>query len=224
MRMRRVIVMPYCAAAMYALVDDIESYPDFLPWCDSVEVKRQGESAQATLHIKYYGIQTALTTHNRHHPTSRIEMEFVAGALKSLSGFWSFVELRDDRCRVEFMLEYEFANSALEAIFGRLFNSIFGRFVDSFVEQARARYEEGKGAIICVTVAAADVGEKKLILPQTATVGDALEASGYANAESVGVFGRVCARQTPLSYGDRVEIYRPLSQDPRSRRRSRAEQ
>ena len=220
MRTRRVVVVPHTAAEMYALVDDISSYPEFLPWCSGAEETREGEKVVATLHIRYYGVSTSFTTENRHTIPSRIEMELSSGPLKSLSGGWRFSDIEGGRCRVEFVLEYHFGG-ALGALFGRVFAGVFSRFVDSFIERADSQDE---GRKLKVTVARGEEGEKTLILPSGATVGDALEALGYEKAESAGIFGRPCGFDTRLSSGDRVEVYSPLHEDPRQRRRRRAEQ
>lgn len=218
MRARRVVVVPHSAAKMFALADDILSYPAFLPWCAAAEESRSGDKVRATLHIRYCGLKTSFTTENRHTPSSRIDMRLVAGALKSLSGGWRFADLGDGRCRVEFTLEYQFAPGVLGMVFGRMFGVIFGRFVDCFLQRA----EVVAGKCIKITIASAADGEKTLTLAEGATLGDALDAGGYADAESAGVFGRECGRATPLSSGDRVEIYRPLENDPRTARRARA--
>ena len=218
MRARRVVVVPYSAAEMFALADDILSYPQFVPWCEAAEETRDGEQVRATLHLRYCGVKTSFTTANRHAPPSRIDMRLAAGPLQSLSGGWRFADLGDGRCRVEFSLDWQFAPGVLGAVFERLFAAMFGRFVDCFIRRAEA-VAAGR---IRITVASAADGEKTLTLAKGATVGDALDAGGYADAESAGVFGRVCGRQTPLSAGDRVEVYRPLPKDPRTARRERA--
>ncbi len=218
MRARRIAVVPYTAAEMFALADDIRAYPQFLPWCAAAEETRDGEKVRATLHIRYRGLKTSFTTDNIHSPPSRIDMRLAAGPLKSLSGGWRFADLGDGRCRAEFFLDYRFAPGLLGAVFEKIFDAIFGKFVDCFLHRA----EKISGRRINVVVASAAEGEKNLVLADGATVGDALRAGGYADAESAGVFGRICERQTPLSAGDRVEIYRPLDNDPRAARRARA--
>lgn len=218
MRARRVVVVPYTAAEMFALADGIRAYPEFLPWCAAAEETRDGEKVRATLHIRYRGLKTSFTTDNVHSPPSRIDMRLAAGPLKSLCGGWRFADLPDGRCRVEFFLEYSFAPGLPDALFEKMFGAIFGKFVDCFIRRA----DSVSGGRIKITVAAAGDGERTFILPAGATVEDALRAGGYAGAQSAGVFGRVCERRTPLSAGDRVEIYRPLENDPRAARRARA--
>lgn len=218
MRARRVVIVPYPAEAMFALADEIELYPEFLPWCESAEVSRNGEEVRAALHIKYLGLKTMLATHNRHMRPRRIEMRLADGPLKSLSGSWDFSDLGDGRCRVEFFLQYQFARGVLGAVFGRLFDAVFGRFVDSFLARAKEKY----GACMQITLAS-EAGEKIFMLPEGATVGDALQAGGYSEEVSAGVFGKECGRETPLKPGDRVEVYAPLPQSPQQRRRTAAD-
>lgn len=218
MRARRVVVVPYSAAEMFALADDIRSYPEFLPWCAAAEEARDGEKVRATLHIRRRGLKTSFTTENVHSPPSRIDMRLAAGPLKSLCGGWRFADLEDGRSRVEFFLECRFAPGLLGAVFEKIFGAIFAKFVDCFLHRA----EEISGRRINITVASAEDGEKTLVLAEGATVGDALKAGGYADAESAGIFGRVCEKRTPLSAGDRVEICRPLANDPPAARRARA--
>ena len=217
---RRIVIVPYSAEAMFALADGVESYPDFLPWCESAEVERNGEEVRAALHIKYFGLKTSLATRNRHRRPHRIDMRLAEGPLKSLSGSWEFSDLGDGRCRVEFFLQYQFARGVLGAVFERLFDGIFGRFVDSFLRRAKEIYESG----MRITVASED-GEKTLMLPQGATVGDALVAAGFSGSDSIsaGIFGRECGRETPLKSGDRVEVYSPLPQSPQRRRQKAAD-
>ncbi len=222
MQLRRTVIVPYSAAAMFDLADDIESYPKFLPWCDAADVLRDGEQVIATLHIQYCGLKTKLKTRNRHKRPQSIRMELAGGPLRSLQGGWEFVDLGDGRCRVEFALDYQFGGGVLGRVFARVFDAVFGKFLDNFVSQANIRYG-GEAMTGNIRVAIADSnGEKQLILAEGATVADALKAGGYENVESAGIFGRVCSPQTPLTNGTRVEIYEPLANDPRQRRRSRA--
>ena len=221
MRARRALIVSYSAAQMFALVDAIESYPEFLPWCEAVEVSRDGEEVHAVMYVQYAGVKTHLATNNRHCRPSQIDMALASGSLKSLHGRWFFCDLGDGRCRVEFDLAYEFKAGYLETLFGGLFARVFGKFVESFIARAQAHYGQAGRGNISVTVADRD-GEQTLTLPVGATVGDALAASGRTAADTVGIFGRVCRQNEPLDDGMRVEIYESLVRDPRTARRARA--
>ena len=202
------------------MADGVESYPEFLPWCKSAEVSRDGETVCATLHIQYFGLKTSLSTRNRHVRPRRIEMRLAAGPLKSLSGSWDFSDLGDGRSRVEFCLQYRFARGVLGAVFERLFDSAFGRFMDGFLLRAKEVYGSGGGISI-----ADKNGEKPLPLSEGATVGDALSAGGYSDSDEVsaGIYGKECGRDTKLKPGDRVEVYSPLPQTPQERRKKAAD-
>lgn len=221
MRARRIAVVPHPAEAMFALVDDIESYPQFLNWCERAEVSRDGENVRAALHVRRFGIRTFFATENVHCQPRSIDMHLAGGPLRSLRGRWEFADLGDGRSRVEFFIEFHAMPGPLGRALERIFEMAFDGFVRNFAERARTLYGENDGRL-SVTVACAESGERALALPPGSTVGDALAAAGREDAELVGVFGAECERGRPLAPGDRVEIYRRLPRDPREARRERA--
>lgn len=220
MKIDRTVIVPYAAADMYALVDDIAGYPDFLPWCASTDVRRSGDTVEATLHIHYRGFRTSFATRNTHTPYSSIEMHLIDGPLSALAGKWYFIAIEEQRCRVEFNLCYGFSNRLLGAALAKIFAAVFDRFVDHFIEHAREKYR----TISIEIVQAADSGKnsRTLSLPAGATVADALAAAGLPYSDSVSIFGKLCAQHTALTSGDRIEINQPLPQSPQEIRRQRA--
>jgi ribosome-associated toxin RatA of RatAB toxin-antitoxin module len=119
----------------------VEDYPRFLPWCGGVEVsERQADKLVATIHINYHGVKQSFTTENRNVPPTLMKMTLVAGPFKHLDGTWSFKPLRDDACKIEFDLHYEFSSRILEGLIGPVFNMIANSFVDSFSKRAEAVY------------------------------------------------------------------------------------
>ena len=139
----KIVLVPHKAKSMYDLVNDIESYPDFLPWCGGARVvQRAVNEMVAEIDIKFKGVSQSFSTRNRiSEPTQdavgEINMELVSGPFKNLSGQWSFKGIDDLGCRVMFSLSYEFSNALLEKILGPIFNSITNTFVDSFVIRAQ---------------------------------------------------------------------------------------
>ena len=139
----KIVLVPHKAKSMYDLVNDIESYPDFLPWCGGARVvQRAVNEMVAEIDIKFKGVSQSFSTRNRiSEPTQdavgEINMELVSGPFKNLSGQWSFKGIDDLGCRVMFSLSYEFSNALLEKILGPIFNSIASTFVDSFVTRAQ---------------------------------------------------------------------------------------
>ena len=106
---------------MFALVDEIELYPDFLPWCEKTQVTRNDDEVRATVFINYHGLRTSFSTKNRHQPPDKIDMALTKGPLSSLSGGWRFIDLGDGRSRVEFDLTYRFANRLFAKTFEKTF-------------------------------------------------------------------------------------------------------
>lgn len=135
------VLLGYSAEQMFALVDNIEDYPKFLPWCGGTEVRqRDGDSVIATLKINYHGVKHGFTTRNTNTRPTAIRMDLLEGPFKHLHGTWSFKPLREDACKVDFELHYEFSSRVLEQIIGPVFSMIANSFVDSFCKRAETVY------------------------------------------------------------------------------------
>ncbi len=141
-RIEKSVLVGYSARRMYDLVEGVEAYPHFLPWCGGTEVARDGVFTVATVHIDYHGLKHNFTTANRNEAPVLIEMRLQDGPFRKLEGAWCFRELAEDACKVEFRLEYEFSSKMLEKVFGPVFEYITGNFVDAFVRRAEALYGE----------------------------------------------------------------------------------
>lgn len=130
-------LVSYSAEKMYALVEDIESYPHFLPWCSGADVTvREGTRTVATMHVNYHGIREQFTTDNVNEPGRMITMQLVSGPFRHLRGHWRFTPLAEDACKVEFRLEYEISSRLLERLIGPVFQHIGNSFMDAFVQRA----------------------------------------------------------------------------------------
>lgn len=135
------VLVEYSAPQMYALVDDIEHYPAFLPWCGGTEIlKREGSRAEAAITIDFRGIRQRFSTANRLQPPELIEMTLVDGPFRQLDGNWRFKPLGNDACKIEFRLHYEFSSKLLERLIGPVFHYIADTFVDAFVKRAGQIY------------------------------------------------------------------------------------
>ncbi len=135
------VLLAYSAEQMFALVDNIEDYPKFLPWCGGSEVsKREGSKVVATLAINYHGVKQSFSTENVNAPPTSIDMTLLNGPFKHLTGTWHFKPLREDACKIEFDLRYEFSSRVLEQLIGPVFNMIANSFVDSFCKRAEVLY------------------------------------------------------------------------------------
>ncbi|MEO1768024.1 type II toxin-antitoxin system RatA family toxin [Thiobacter aerophilum] len=131
------VLVAHSAPLMFELVDRVEDYPLFLPWCPRTEVRcREAERVVATIHIDYHHLKQSFTTENvRAHPR-RIEMRLKEGPFRVLEGSWQFHALGDEACKVEFRLHYEFATRWIENIVNPVFSMIAGNLVEAFVLRA----------------------------------------------------------------------------------------
>jgi ribosome-associated toxin RatA of RatAB toxin-antitoxin module len=136
----RSVLAAHDANQMFALVDDVESYPQFLPWCESTRVlSREPGRTVATIRANFYGLRQEFTTQNANRPGERIDIALVSGPFRTLRGRWQFTPLGDRGCRIEFRLEYEFASRILEKAAGPVFHRIADSFVDAFVQRAEQK-------------------------------------------------------------------------------------
>ena len=123
---------------MYALINDIDRYPEFVPWCTAsrVESRKEGEVV-ATLTIKRGPLRAEFTTRNLLEPGKRVLMQFVSGPFRVLEGLWTLTPLGDLGCRVELEMRFEFANRVAGTLFAPLFEDTAASLVDAFVKRAR---------------------------------------------------------------------------------------
>ena len=136
-RVARSAIVPHSAAQLYSLVEDIESYPRFLPWCVAAEVKsRKPGATLATLTVGVRGVNQSFTTQNRNRPPEAIDLDLVEGPFRRFAAAWRFQPLGPEACRVEFTMEFEFASRALAALLQPLFAKMADSMVDAFTRRA----------------------------------------------------------------------------------------
>jgi ribosome-associated toxin RatA of RatAB toxin-antitoxin module len=138
-RVEQSVLVSHSAAAMFQLVDDVERYPEFLPWCGGTTIKLKNEQiTEAAINIDFHGIKQSFTTRNEKTFPSGMDVKRVDGPFKRLQGHWRFYPLSEQACKVELVLEYEFTSTWLEKIIGPVFGHIAGTLVDAFVKRADA--------------------------------------------------------------------------------------
>ncbi len=134
------VLIWYSAAEMFALVTDVASYPQFLPWCDQAQVAEEdAQGMTANISISFAGIRQNFTTRNTHVKDRKVSLKLVEGPFSRLDGHWDFTPLGDGSqraCKVNFSLRYDFDNAALAALVGPVFDKIAGSLVDAFVKRA----------------------------------------------------------------------------------------
>lgn len=139
----KTVLVAYSAERMFNLVDRVEEYPQFLPWCGGGTVDdMQGTTMYATLHINYHHIKQHFSTVNRRQPPHEIDMTLRSGPFRHLDGSWRFIPLGEEACKIEFRLHYEFSNKLLEKMVEPVFHYIANSFVDAFIQRAEKVYAE----------------------------------------------------------------------------------
>mgnify|MGYP001810106488 CR=1 FL=1 len=134
---RKTVLVERSARVLFDLVEDVEAYPEFLPWCGGTEVLERSEATTvATLHINYHGVRAHFTTCNEKQPHSLMLMHLREGPFARLEGLWRFTQLGEIGCKVEFVLQYEFSSRLLGKALGPVFNHIASTFVEAFIKRA----------------------------------------------------------------------------------------
>ena len=137
----KTVLIERTPAQMFELVDRVEDYPEFLPWCGGTELHERTESRTvATLRINYHGLKSHFSTENEKQAPNWMNIRLLDGPLKQLDGHWKFIPLGEVACKIEFRLQYDFSSKLLEKALGPVFNHIANTFVESFVKRAQQRY------------------------------------------------------------------------------------
>ena len=135
----RSALVPYSANEMFTLVDDIVSYPSFLPWCKSAQEHcRTGTSVEATLELQKGAISKSFTTRNTRRESASIDIELVGGPFRHLAGGWRFRDLGDAGCKVSLELEFQFDSKIADMMFGAFFEETCNSLVQAYTERAES--------------------------------------------------------------------------------------
>ncbi len=144
-RVERSALVPYPAERMFELVDDVESYPEFLPWCaDARVLERREERMRAELVVARAGIRHAVRTENARRRPEHIELHLLDGPFSHFEGRWRFTRLAADASKVALHLEFEYSGRMVRFALGPFFNRAADTLVDAFCERAHALHREGR--------------------------------------------------------------------------------
>jgi ribosome-associated toxin RatA of RatAB toxin-antitoxin module len=144
-KVNRSALVPYTADDIYALVEDVDSYPQFLPWCNDVEVHfREGNVVEATLELHRGKLSKRFRTRNTMYPNDSMVLSLVGGPFKHLAGSWEFKALGDSGSKVSLQLEFEFESRSLDLIVGAFFEDACNSLVDAFTQRAAVVYGASK--------------------------------------------------------------------------------
>jgi ribosome-associated toxin RatA of RatAB toxin-antitoxin module len=134
-------LVKFSAHQMYDLVEDVESYPEFLPWCARSRIlNRNNNIVDAELQISKGGFSKAFTTRNILDTGGKITISLINGPFSSLEGVWNFMPLREDASKITLDLEFEMSGKLVSLAFGAVFHQICNTMVSSFTQRAKQVY------------------------------------------------------------------------------------
>jgi len=136
---RKSAIVQRSCAQLFRLVDEVERYPEFLPWCSGTRLMERDErTTVARIDIDYRGLKTHVVTRNAKEAPRLMSLELVEGPFDRFRGEWNFTPLGDEGCRAEFALDYAFTGGLLDALLEGVFGNIAATLVERFVERAQA--------------------------------------------------------------------------------------
>jgi ribosome-associated toxin RatA of RatAB toxin-antitoxin module len=134
-------LVKFSARQMFDLVNDIEAYPRFLPWCSGSRIlKREDDMIEAELVISKGGFKKSFSTRNKIDEGGRITVSLLEGPFSYLEGTWDFMPLREDASKISLNLEFEMPGVLANLAFGAVFNQICNTMVSSFTQRAKEIY------------------------------------------------------------------------------------
>lgn len=135
------VVEPYSVEQMFALVNDIAKYPEFVPDCiASGIIKKQDNIIAAFIEVEKFGFKKSFTTLNQLNEPNSIDITLLEGPFKHLSGQWQFTPIEQNRSKISFRLDFEFKNKLLDLTFTPVFKEVMTNMVNAFSQRARQIY------------------------------------------------------------------------------------
>jgi ribosome-associated toxin RatA of RatAB toxin-antitoxin module len=138
---KRSAIVAYSARQMFELVNSIEEYPRFLPWCHASKIiSLENTEVEASLDIAWSGIHKSFITRNHLYPYERIDITLVKGPFQHLEGRWGFQAYGEHGCKITLDLEFELTGNLFDMVFEPIFNRIANSLVDAFCKRAADIY------------------------------------------------------------------------------------
>ena len=136
------MILPYTPAQMFALVADVESYPEFLPWClDCRIIEQTGDKILASLTIGYKIFRETFTSEVILNEKARtIDVRYIRGPFRYLNNHWAFASVPKAQCEVRFNIDFEFRTPLLQKVMGLFFNEAVRRMIQAFEGRAAQLY------------------------------------------------------------------------------------
>lgn len=135
--------LPFTPEQLFALVADVEKYPEFLPWCVGARIRRrQGNEILADLIVGFKMFRERFTSRVTLTPSDRIDVAYSEGPFKYLDNHWLFEADGKGGCIIDFYVDFEFRSRVLQSLIGMVFNEAVSRMVSAFEKRARDLYAD----------------------------------------------------------------------------------
>ena len=141
-------ILPYTPEQLFELVADVENYPEFLPWCIAVRVRRRETTADgedflvADMAIGFKVFRERFTSRVKCTRPDRIDVAYADGPFRYLNNHWVFKPAANGACEVDFFVDFEFRSAILQKAIGLVFNEAVQKMVDAFEHRAKALYSD----------------------------------------------------------------------------------
>ncbi len=137
----RSALIPFSREQMFELVNDVEKYPLFVPFCSNcILISKNNDYITVKLEISKGGFSKSFTTCNQLHPSNKVDMTLVNGPFKHLTGSWNFISLSNEASKIELNLDFEFSSKLTDIAFSKIFNQLAQSMVSAFTERAKRIY------------------------------------------------------------------------------------
>lgn len=141
MNVERSALLPFSSQQIYAVINDVRAYPEFLNWCSAAHVKSESDHKKiAELKIAYGRLNFAFSTVNTMQPNESIDMNLMSGPFKKLSGQWQINALGESSCKVSLNMAFSFKNPLTHRVFAKVFQGVVSAQVEAFEKRANELY------------------------------------------------------------------------------------
>lgn len=138
-------LLPYSQKQLYEVVANVETYPEFLPWCLKTRILQREENGfTAETLIGFNIFRERFTSHVKTSPYERIDVTYLQGPFKHLENHWIFIPESADSCWVDFMINFEFRSHILERVVGLMFHEAVSRLIHAFENRLKQQYHPDK--------------------------------------------------------------------------------
>ncbi len=142
-RVEKSALIAFSDQQMFDLVKDVARYREFLPMCSDSELLSEDEHhVCGRIEVAKAGFKQSFSTCNRIQPPGLMEIELKEGPFRKLTGNWEFIALREDACKIQLTLNFEFSGKLITVAFGKIFEQVANMMVESFCKRAHEVYGE----------------------------------------------------------------------------------